>query len=494
MAFTIIRQDLSRVRADAIVVPANPGLQITGGTVMAVAKAAGRRRLQRACNRLGGCPVGQAVATPAFKLPAEHIIHAVGPIWRGGDAGEPELLRSAYDSALQLALRLNAQSVALPLLSTGSFGYPMRPAFEIAMAAIRAFLETADMDVLLAVYDKRAVVEGSRLFGEIAEFIDDATVERHLHERRNRLRDVSLDGYLGDSYGAPLLDHAEPGATGSLGAPLKAPGEGKAEWPSQPDLQMAADAATLESNRADAGLRYCPRCGHKVAGQARFCPFCGSLLDEGWGSGDMRAAGTPGNWDFDGAVDAADLREEDFAASSQAMPQYSAPTMNAAPTPAPAAGKPGGHLHLPQSKGARRPSSQGSLPMQAIEREPAATPPELGDLIANMDEGFSLLLMHLIDARGMSDAEVYKRANITRQHFSKIRRPDYKPTKKTVVALAIALRLTLPETVELLARAGFALSHSDKFDIIVEYFISHGDYDIFRINEALFAYDQQLLG
>ena len=110
-----------------------------------------------------------------------------------------------------------------------------------------------------------------------------------------------------------------------------------------------------------------------------------------------------------------------------------------------------------------------------------------------MDAPFSTMLMQLIDARGLSDAQVYKRANISRQHFSKMRNPGYRPTKKTVVALAVALELPLPETQELLARAGFALSHSSKFDIIVEYFITRGDYDIFAINEALFAYDQPLL-
>jgi transcriptional regulator with XRE-family HTH domain len=111
-----------------------------------------------------------------------------------------------------------------------------------------------------------------------------------------------------------------------------------------------------------------------------------------------------------------------------------------------------------------------------------------------MDAPFSTMLMQLIDARGLTDAQVYKRANISRQHFSKMRNPDYRPTKKTVVALAIALELPMAETSELLARAGFALSHSNKFDIIVEYFISNGEYDIFEINEALFAYDQPLLG
>ena len=114
-------------------------------------------------------------------------------------------------------------------------------------------------------------------------------------------------------------------------------------------------------------------------------------------------------------------------------------------------------------------------------------------MLARMDAPFSMMLMQLIDARGLTDAQVYKRANISRQHFSKMRNPGYRPTKKTVIALAIALELPLEDMRELLARAGFALSHSDKSDIIVEYFVSHGNYDMFAINEALFAYDQPLL-
>jgi len=101
----------------------------------------------------------------------------------------------------------------------------------------------------------------------------------------------------------------------------------------------------------------------------------------------------------------------------------------------------------------------------------------------------------MIDERGLKDSQVYKRANISRQHFSKMRsNPAYKPTKTTVLALAVALELSLDETCMLLERAGFALSHADRRDIIVEFFIKEGNYDIFQINDTLFAFDQPLLG
>ena len=329
MPLIIVRNDITKMSVDAIVNAAKESLLGGGGVDGCIHRAAGPELLQE-CRTLGGCRTGEAKITGAYRLPCRYIIHTVGPVWNGGKYGEREQLASCYRTSLALAKEHGCETVAFPLISSGIFGYPKNQALRVAVDTIGEFLLHNDMTVYIVIFSRTAYQISSKLFADIAEYVDDHYVDAHTDSRRDRLRRMSVL-------------------------------EGRA-------LSAGAAAAPMSADNLD-------------------------------------------------------------------------------------------------------------------------------DLLAHLDAGFSETLLKLIDRSGKKDAEVYKKANVDRKLFSKIRNnPDYKPSKPTVVAFAIALELSLPETRDLIARAGYALSPSSKFDVIIEYFIMQRDYDIFKINEALFAFDQSLLG
>ena len=140
-----VQGDITAERVDAVVNAANRGLRGGGGVDGAIHRAAGAERLQAACRAIGGCRPGHAVVTDGFDLPAHFIIHTVGPVWRGGTAGEPETLAACYRNALAVADEVGARSVAFPAISTGVYGYPPGQAAAVAVTTVGA----ADTDVTL---------------------------------------------------------------------------------------------------------------------------------------------------------------------------------------------------------------------------------------------------------------------------------------------------------------------------------------------------------
>ncbi|MDP2814760.1 MAG: macro domain-containing protein [Erysipelotrichaceae bacterium] len=333
MPLLIVRNDITKMKVDAIVNATNPMLKMGGGVSGAIFTIAGRRQLQDACDQIGHCAQGEAVITPGFDLPAKYVIHTVGPVWHGGVAGESEQLADCYTHSLELAKKHGCESIAFPLVSSGTYRYPKQEAMNIAISAISQFLFENDMTVYLVVYDAKAFMLSKQLFTSIEKFIDDNYVEEQaLLYRRTSARYQRKEDSERNSF------------------------------------------ENLSSMNVDASVR------------------------------------------------------------------------------------------------------------------------SLDDIVNQQDESFSESLFRLIDQRKLKDSEVYKKANIDRRLFSKIRNSDYHPSKNTCIALSIALKLNMDQMKDLLAKAGYTLSKSQKSDLIIEYHILNNQFDILQINEALFTFKQPILG
>ncbi len=152
MSFSLVPGDITRQETDVIVNAANSALMMGGGVCGSIFRAAGVKQMQKACNGLAPVQTGDIALTEAFALPCKAVIHAVGPVWRGGNQGERELLSACYTKSLESCVHLGFTSIAFPLISSGIYGYPPEKAYTVARSAIETFLLTRDLDVYLVIY------------------------------------------------------------------------------------------------------------------------------------------------------------------------------------------------------------------------------------------------------------------------------------------------------------------------------------------------------
>ncbi len=351
MPFQIIRSNITKVKADAIVNTANPEPVVGGGTDRAIYNAAGKDALLAERKEIGRIEPGDAVYTDAFALNAKYIIHTVGPSWIDGRHGEEDILRSCYEKSLALADYLKCKSIAFPLIATGVYGFPKDQALEITLSVISRFLLTHDLRIIIAVFDRNSFVLSSSVVGDIEQYIDDHGV------------DAAFNDEYGENARRRLIEE---------------------------ERRRVSDRIEKISNKKE--------------------------------------------------------KESDaLGIYASTFPDVSGKTLD--------------------------------------------------EVIGGTGSSFRDKLFELIDKSGMDDVTVYKKANIDRKVFSSIKcKKDYKPKKITAVAFAIALRLDMTEMTDLLAHAGIALSPSDKFDLIISYFITNKKYDIYEINAVLFKYNLPTIG
>lgn len=362
MPLKIVRNDITKMNADAIVNTANAYPAVGTGCDFAVYQAAGYDELLKyRTGKIGYVSEGEVFITPGFQLNCKYIIHAVSPRFIDGNSGEEKKLRSCYKKSLQIAREYQVKSIAFPLIATGGFGYPKEEGIRIAVDEINAFIMKYELLVYLVVFDEKAARLGNNLYPSLEAYIDQNYVEEKRREE-----------YFGMPYQAK--------------APMSA------------------------RNLIREGFKYDSR-----------------------------------------------RRLPEAEESTVLLDGMSAPVM--------------------QTKEAKK--------LDAVDfcgKHESA----LEERMKHISDTFSEYLIYLIDSRGMSYPDVYKRAIVDKKVFSKIKNnPNAHPKKITAMCLCVGARLNMDQTRDLLARAGYALSPCDKTDIIFSYFIENHIYDMIELDIQL---------
>lgn len=209
MPFQIIRNDITKMQVDAIVNPANPIPGYVAGIDSAVYKAAGEEKLLRRRQEIGAIAPGSSFITDGYNLPAKYIIHTVGTAWQGGNSDEEIIIRKCYRSIFKLAIEHHILSLAIPLLASGSYGFPKGIALRIALSEIESFMSENDIELYLVVFDEKSYSLSTELYGDIDEYINKHYVEEKISEEYS------------DSYGRGKSSNADPVRVSSVyGLPI----------------------------------------------------------------------------------------------------------------------------------------------------------------------------------------------------------------------------------------------------------------------------------